>query len=151
MDSADTTELDETDKVLCAREIAPGFTVTEVEVTLSEPLVAMKVRLPAPVKVMEKLPVPLDRFAGAGGDEPSLNTKLVEEEWEVAVFPKASNAVTLAVNAPPAVTLAGTPESTSCVADPALTVSVAAAEVSPVAAAVMVRDPVVLRVKEGAL
>jgi hypothetical protein len=151
MDSADTTEPDETDKMLCASETAPGFTVTEVEVTLSAPLVAVKVLLPDPVKVMEKPPVPLDRFAGAGGDAPSLNTKLVEEEWEVAVFPKASNAVTPAVNAPPAVTLAGTPESTSWVADPELTVSVAVADASPVAAAVMVRDPAVLSEKEGAL
>jgi hypothetical protein len=57
------------------------------------------------------VPTPEDKAADAGGDAPSLKVKLVNALWDVAVFPFKSFAVTVTLNAVPAVAVAGRPES----------------------------------------
>ena len=103
---------------------APGRIWIGPEETLREPLVAEKVLTPAPLNVIENAPTPEDSAAAAGGEAPSLKVKLVVAVCEVATFPFESFAVTVTLNEFPAEALDGTPERTSWLAAPGLTVIV---------------------------
>jgi hypothetical protein len=131
-------------------DTAAAETVIAFEVAgVSPVLEAVTVREPAVFKVTAKTLVPEERVDAAGRvADGSLEVIETEPAKAVAVLLKASFAITVALNDVPAVADPGTRVNASWVADPALTVSVAVAEVSPVAAAVMVRDPAVFKVKE---
>lgn len=131
-------------------DTAAADTVIAFEVAEVSPVaVAVIVREPAVLRVMAKVLVPEARVAGAGRTAAaSLEVMETEPPKAVAVLLNASFAMTVALKEVPAVADPGTRVNASWVADPALTVSVAVAEVSPVAAAVMVREPAVLSVKE---
>ncbi len=128
-----------------AAETVIAFEVAEVSPVLE----AVIVREPAVFKVTAKALLP-DVRVDAAGRVAAASLEVIETDpaKAVAVLLKASFAITVALNDVPAVADPGTRVNASWVADPALTVSVAVAEVRPVAAAVMVREPAVLSVKE---
>ncbi len=108
------------------------------------------VRDPAVFRVTENVLVPEAREDAAGRiAAASLEVMETDPANEVAVLLNASFAITVALNDVPAVAEPGTSVKASWVAEPALTMMAAVADVSPVAAAVMVVEAAVFRVKEG--
>lgn len=107
-------------------DAAEGFTVMEPLVVVRLPSAAVMVRLPTVLRVTWKDLVPLVRVDALGRfAEGSLDVMATVPVYPVAVFPLASLAVTVMVEATPETTLAGTELKASVVAAPGFTVTFA--------------------------